>query len=98
VSIALAGRRLMARSAAQVQYADLAACHAYAPPMEAIRGLAVPALVVAGTRDQMTPMRAGQALAAEIPGARLAIVDSGHAMTIEAPREVLAALRDHFAG
>jgi pimeloyl-ACP methyl ester carboxylesterase len=98
VSLALAGRRLMARSAPGVQYADLAACHAYAPPMAAIRALAIPTLVVAGRRDQMTPMRAGQALAAEIPGARLAVVDAGHAMTSEAPREVLAALRAHLAG
>jgi pimeloyl-ACP methyl ester carboxylesterase len=81
-----------------VQHADLAACHAYAPSPDAIRALDVPTLVIAGRRDQMTPPKAGQALAKEIPGAVLATVDAGHAMTTEAPREVLALLRAHLAG
>ena len=93
-----ASRQLVARARAGVQYADLAACHAYAPSPGAIRALDVPALVIAGRRDQMTPPKAGQALAKEIPGASLAVVDAGHAMTTEAPREVLALLRAHLAG
>jgi pimeloyl-ACP methyl ester carboxylesterase len=98
LALAGAGRQLVARSGAGVQYADLAACHAWAPSPEAIRALAVPTLVVAGQRDQMTPRKAGQALAREIPGARFVALDTGHAMMSEAPREVLAALRAHFAG
>jgi len=93
-SLALAARRLTARSAAGVQHADLAACHAYAPSMEAIRALRAPTLVVAGRRDQMTPFKAGQALASQIPAARFVVVDAGHAMTSEAPREVTFLLRD----
>jgi pimeloyl-ACP methyl ester carboxylesterase len=88
----------VARSGAGVQYADLAARHSWAPSPEAIRALAVPTLVVAGRRDQMTPWKAGQALAREIPGARFVTLDAGHAMMSEAPREVLAALRAHLAG
>jgi pimeloyl-ACP methyl ester carboxylesterase len=95
-SLALAGRQLTARSLSGVQHADLAACHAYAPSPDAIRGLAVPTLVVAGRRDQMTPFKSGQALAKEIPGARLAAVDAGHSMMNEAPREVTALLRAFF--
>lgn len=96
-SLARAARRLTERSGAGVQHADLAACHAYAPSPDAIRALAVPTLVVAGRRDQMTPMKAGEALAKEIPGARFEVVDSGHAMTSEAPRVVTALLRDFLA-
>jgi pimeloyl-ACP methyl ester carboxylesterase len=98
LAVAGAGRQLVARSGAGVQYADLAACSAWAPSAEAIRALAVPTLVVAGRRDQMTPWKAGQALAREIPGARFVALDAGHAMMSEAPREVLAALRAHLAG
>ncbi|MND07074.1 hypothetical protein D3C83_288450 [compost metagenome] len=46
-----------------------------------------------GKRDQMTPQKAGRALAAEIPGARLAVLDAGHSMMSEAPRELLGALK-----
>jgi pimeloyl-ACP methyl ester carboxylesterase len=97
VSLAGASRQLEARSHPGVQYADLAACHAYVPSPDAIRALKVPTLVIAGRRDQMTPLKAGQALAKEIPGARFVALDAGHAMTTEAPLEVLAALRSHLA-
>jgi len=96
-SLALAGRSLVARANAGVQYAGLAACHAYAPAPEAIRALNVATLVVAGRRDQMTPMKAGQSLAREIPGSHLVVVEAGHAMTSEAPHAVLSALREHLA-
>lgn len=93
-----ASRCLLARARPGVQHADLAACHAYAPSPEAIGALAVRTLVVAGRRDQMTPWKAGQALAKAIPGAAFVALDAGHAMTTEAPREVVAALRAHLTG
>jgi len=96
-SLALAGRALAARAHAGVQFADLAACHAYAPTLEAIRALKTPTLVVAGRRDQMTPLRAGQALAKEITGARLVALDCGHSAMDEAPRATLEALRAFLA-
>ena len=92
-----ANRRLMGRAAPGVQYAGLSACHAYAPGPEAIRAIAVPTLVVAGRRDGMTPPKAGQALAREIPGARFESLDRGHDMPGEAPREVARLLQSHFA-
>lgn len=98
LSQANASRQLVARSRPGVQHADLAACHAFAPPPDAIRALESPTLVIAGRRDQMTPLRAGQALAKLIPGAQLAVVDTGHAMTTEAPRDVLLAIQAHLAG
>jgi pimeloyl-ACP methyl ester carboxylesterase len=91
-----ASRQLVARTHPGVQHADLAACHGYAPSIEAMRGLEIPTLVIAGRRDQMTPLKAGQAVAKEIPGAKLLALDVGHAMTSEAPRQVTAALRAHL--
>lgn len=91
-----AGRQLVGRARPGVQHAGLAACHAYAPSIDSIRSLQVPTLVIAGRRDQMTPLKAGQALAKEIPGAELAVLDCGHAMMGEAPREVLRLLLAHL--
>ena len=89
-----ASRALNARARPGVLHTDLAACHAWQPPMDAIRALKIPTLVVAGKRDQMTPMKAGKALAAEIPGAKLVMLGAGHSMMSEAPRELLHELRN----
>jgi pimeloyl-ACP methyl ester carboxylesterase len=89
MSLLGASRQLNARAL----HADLAACRAYAPSMDAVRALRVPTLVVAGRRDQMTPFKAGKALAVEIPGASFVALDAGHSMMSEAPRELLHALR-----
>jgi pimeloyl-ACP methyl ester carboxylesterase len=89
-----ASRALNGRARAGVLAADLAACHAHQPDLAAIREIRVPTLVVVGRRDQMTPQKAGRALAAEIPGAKIASLDAGHSMMTEAPRELLATLRD----
>ena len=88
-----ASRGLNERSRPGALHAALNACNTYRPSMEAVRALRVPTLVVAGTRDQMTQLKAGKALAAEIPAARLATLDAGHSMMSEAPRELLHELR-----
>ncbi len=92
-----ASRALNARAGEGVLHADLEACHAWQPPLAAIRALKLPTLVIAGRRDQMTPLKAGRALAAEIPGATLLTLDAGHSMMSEAPRETLAALKQFLA-
>ena len=92
-----ASRSLNERSKPGALHAALQACNAYRPSIDAVRALRVPTLVLAGTRDQMTPFKAGKALAAEIPGAKLVSLDAGHSMMSEAPRELLQALRDFLA-
>jgi pimeloyl-ACP methyl ester carboxylesterase len=89
-----ASRSLNDRSRTGALHADLAACNAYRPSMDAVRAMKVPTIILAGKRDQMTQFKAGKALAAEIPGARFVAIDAGHSMMSEAPRETLAALRD----
>jgi pimeloyl-ACP methyl ester carboxylesterase len=92
-----ATRRLNGRSRAGVLAADLAACHAYRPPNEALAAVRIPTLVVAGKRDQMTPLKAGKSVADRIPGSRFMTLDAGHSMMSEAPRELAFALRDFLA-
>lgn len=92
-----ASRALNARSAPGVLHADLAACHGWAPDMDAIRALDLPTLVVAGRRDQMTPARAGRSVAEAIPGAQLVTLDAGHSMMTEAPGALLHALKRFLA-
>jgi len=93
VSLLGSSRALNGRSRQGVLHADLRACQAYAAPPEALRSLAIPTLVIGGRRDQMTPFKAGQALAESIPGARFELLDAGHSMMSEAPRQTLDALR-----
>lgn len=86
-------RRLNGRARNGVLHADLAACNTYRATLEP---LTIPTLVVAGKRDQMTPFKAGKAVAESL-GAKLAVLDAGHSMMTEAPRELLGALRGFLA-
>ena len=92
-SLLSASRRLNARSKPESLHAALTACNSYQADAEKLRQLAVPTLVVAGKRDQMTQFKAGKALADAIPGAKLVALDAGHSMMSEAPRELQQALR-----
>ena len=92
-----ASRALNGRARAGLLAADLAACHEWKPSLEAIRKLDVQTLVAVGRRDQMTPQKAGRALAAEIPGARLVTLDAGHSMMSEAPKELVRELKSFLA-
>jgi pimeloyl-ACP methyl ester carboxylesterase len=88
------GLRLLERSRDGVVYSDLKACSEYHPAEAMLAAIACPVLVVAGTRDLLTPARAGAAVAALLPGAKVVnLQGSGHAMSSEDPDGVLAALR-----
>jgi pimeloyl-ACP methyl ester carboxylesterase len=92
-SLLSASRRLNARSKPEALHVALNACNAYRADPDRLKQLAMPTLVVAGQRDQMTQLKSGKALAASIPGTRFVALDAGHSMMSEAPRELLAALR-----
>ena len=63
--------------------------------VDALRDLAVPTLVVAAGADLLTSEAAE--IASAIPNAKLAVVQgAGHAVTLEAPGEVNAALLEHL--
>jgi pimeloyl-ACP methyl ester carboxylesterase len=57
-----------------------------------------PALIVAGEEDRMFPIEHSRALAAAIPGARLAVVPGGsHGLVIEQPERTVEILRGFLA-
>ncbi len=90
----MAYKRLLEQSRPGVLAADLSACHAFLPDDKLFADIKIPSLVVAGTRDMMTPAKTAQALAARIAGCRVVMLeDAGHAMMQEMPGKTLDALR-----
>ena len=85
---------LMRRQPRGVLYNDLAACNDYGHDLENTARVACPALLIVGTRDQMTPPRASKALAEALPNARTVTIEgAGHALMAEQPDNILDALR-----
>jgi pimeloyl-ACP methyl ester carboxylesterase len=61
--------------------------------------IAAPTLVVGGLHDQVfTPDVLREGMVAQIPGARLALLDSGHEVPLERPRDFAAVLEAFLAG
>ena len=88
----------LARLAPGVLYAGLKACNDYAAGLESAARVKCPALFILGNRDQMTPPRAGHALAHAIAGSRTVIIaPSGHSLMAEAPDATLDALIEFLA-
>jgi pimeloyl-ACP methyl ester carboxylesterase len=77
-----------------VLFKDLSACNSYQNAVAAASTVKVPATLVLGERDMMTPAKAGKTLAAAIPHARTVVVPgAGHMIMAERPDELLAALK-----
>jgi len=95
----MAAMRLLLASRPGVLAGDLTACDAYGGGEAAARQADMPALVVTGAEDRMTPPRAGKQLAELLPRGRfLAFSGAGHMPMVERPRELLAELRRFLAG
>ena len=87
--------RLLESARPGVIFADLSACNAYRDALTSAAKIAVPSHVIHGSRDVMTPLKGGRAVADAIPGCRLTILEgAGHMLMSERPDEVLKALRD----
>jgi pimeloyl-ACP methyl ester carboxylesterase len=87
--------RLLARARPGVLFKDLQACSDYRDGLAAAARVRVPATLVLGERDLMTPMKAGRELAAALPNARVvALEGAGHMLMSERPDEVLDAVRN----
>lgn len=86
------GLRLLERVADGVYHADLSACNDFdAANFGTLTN--TPALIVAGTGDQMTPVRSGLKVAASLPNSEHVVLDGcGHSMLSEQPNAVLDAL------
>ena len=87
------GRRLLERARPGVLFRDLYACNAYRDGLTSAGKVKVPATLVLGERDLMTPAKAGRELAAALPNARVVtLAGAGHMLMSERPDEVLAGL------
>jgi 3-oxoadipate enol-lactonase len=90
--LAIAGRRAVA---VPVVMAQLRACMAHDTSTR-LSGLAMPALVIHGTDDQLLPVENGRQIASLIPGARLEIFDDvGHLFFWERPELSAELVRSH---
>jgi len=84
--------RLLERQAPGVLYVDFKACHDYVGA-DAAASIQCSALVIAGSRDQMTPPRATHEFVKRLPHAQTVTLEgSGHALMAEQPDAVLDAL------
>ena len=64
-----------------------------------VNTLDVPTLVIAGKRDEFfTPELLRATIATQIRGARMAVVDCGHEIPLERPRELAALIEAFLAG
>ncbi|MBT2325816.1 alpha/beta fold hydrolase [Variovorax paradoxus] len=63
---------------------------------ESNRRIATPTLVIGGLRDEATPLPMSEAMAAAIPGARLATIDAAHLSAVERPVEFSQLLIDFW--
>jgi len=87
--------RLLERERPGVLFKDLAACDSYRDALTAAARIKVPATIVLGERDLMTPAKGGAELAAALPHAHVVVLKgAGHMLMSERPDEVLQALRD----
>lgn len=73
---------------------DLGNCNAYGNGLQAAAAVNCPTTLILGRRDRMTPLRNVEPLAAALSDARRHVIaDCGHAMMVEQPGEVAAALK-----
>lgn len=87
------GRRLLMQSDHDVVYGDFVACDAF-DVTRRLPSITVPALVISGTADRLTPEKSGRYLADHLPDARLTIIeDGGHMLMLEKAHLVTSAVK-----
>jgi pimeloyl-ACP methyl ester carboxylesterase len=92
----LAAQR-MVETRQTVLYGDFLACQGF-DVSEQLAEIQLPALVICGEQDRMTPVRHVQFLADHLPQGRLEIVpDAGHMVMLEQPLLVAALLREFLS-
>jgi pimeloyl-ACP methyl ester carboxylesterase len=92
------GIQALSETPPQVLHDDFFACDNF-DVMERLGEINAPALVIAGTADQLTPHKYGAYLAQRIPGAQLFTVEGGgHMMALEQPDKIAGAVAEFIAG
>jgi len=85
------GRQIMQANPLAV---DLQCCADYISGDEVLSSIKSPAAMILADQDKMTPLKAGLAVAKNLNAELTVLKDYGHMLPIEAPKEVLAALRE----
>jgi len=92
----VSGERWLERMAPGVYHADLSACNDFQGSIDVGDK---PVLIIAGSADRMTPVKAGLDVARHMPRARTVVLPGcGHAMMSEQPNAVLDALAEFVCG
>jgi len=92
------GRSTMSATRPAVTIGDFTACDGF-DVMDRIGHVRLPALVIVGEDDELTPPKYAEFLARAIPGARLTrIPRAGHYVSLEQPDEVNHAIRSFLTG
>ena len=86
-----AGRQIMANNPLA---ADLQSCADYQGGDAVLPTITVPRMMILAGQDKMTPLNAGQAAAAAMNVEPNILSDFGHMLPTEAPKEVLALLKE----
>ena len=90
-------RRIILRQKPETAEADLTAMRDRADSRPMLASIAIPALIVVGAEDALTPPADSEAMASAIPGARLTTIPgSAHLAPMERPGAVAAALSEFF--
>ncbi len=91
------GERECAKTSPRVRYQDMAACDQF-DVMKEVEKIRLPALLVCGREDYLTPRKYSEYLKGKIPGSKMEIVEgAGHMVMLETPealsRVILTFLR-----
>jgi pimeloyl-ACP methyl ester carboxylesterase len=91
------GQQAFLETDPDVLWGDLAACDRF-DVIACLGEIEVPALVIAGAVDQLTPVKYARFLAEHIPSARCVIIEgAGHMVMLERPAEVAKAVQGLFS-
>jgi len=91
-------QRIISRQKPETVEADLAAMRDRPDSTGFLPEIGIPALVVVGERDVLTPPADSEAMAAAIPGAKLVTIPgAGHLAPMERPKAVAGALAEFFS-
>jgi pimeloyl-ACP methyl ester carboxylesterase len=88
------GRQTLLETDPDVLWGDFAACDRF-DVMKQVDRIEVPTQVIAGSADQLTPVKYARFLVESISGARMTIVEgAGHMMMLEQPSEVARVVQE----
>ena len=91
-------RRMLAETAVEASYRSGLALAAH-DGRAALEDLKVPALVIVGTKDKVTPPKLARRIADALPDGRLEVLrDAGHQIMLERPAELAALLTEFVDG